>query len=83
MNKKLIIRELLILWCFLLFGFVLVPATISFLGGESISQFYKALAGGELYAWMWSCSPYVIYLLVRFIVWRVKTFKSRGDLWKK
>ena len=80
MNKKLILRELLILWCFLLFGFVLLPATISLLGGVSISQFYKALAGGELYAWMWSCSPYVIYLLVRSIIWAVKTLKPKREL---
>ena len=80
MNKKLIVRELLIFWCFLLFGFVLLPAVISVLGGASISKFYKALAVGELYAWMWSCSPYVIYLLVRSIVWAVKTLRPKGDL---
>ena len=79
MNKKLIVHELLILWCFLLFGFVLLPAVISVLEGESISQFYKALAVGELYAWVLSCSLYVIYLFVRSIVWAVKTLKSKRD----
>ena len=79
MNKKLIIRELLILWCFLLFGFVLFPAAISLLGGASLSQFYKALAVGELYAWVLSCSPYVIYLFVRSIVWAVKTLMPKRD----
>jgi hypothetical protein len=78
-NKKLILRELLILWCFLLFGFVLLPATISLLGGVSISQFYKALAVGEIYTWMLSCSPYVIYLFIRSIAWAVKTLKPKRD----
>ena len=77
MNKKIIVHELLILWCFLLFGFVLLPALISVLGGASISQFYKALAVGKLYAWGLSCSPYVIYLLVRSIVWAVKLLKPK------
>jgi hypothetical protein len=79
-NKKIIVHELLILWCFLLFGFVLLPAVISVLEGESISQFYKALAVGKLYAWGLSCSPYVIYLLVRSIVWAVKSLKPKGGL---
>ena len=80
MNKKLIVHELLILWCFLLFGFVILPAVISVLGGASISQFYKALAVGELYSWVLSCSLYVIYLLVRSIVWAVKSLKPKGGL---
>ena len=79
MNKKIIVHELLILWCFLLFGFVLLPAVISVLGGASISNFYKALAVGKLYAWVLSCSLYVIYLFVRSIVWAVKTLKSKRD----
>ena len=79
MNKKIIVHELLILWCFLLFGFVLLPAVISVLGGASISKFYKALAVGKLYAWVLSCSLYVIYLFVRSIVWAVKTLKSKRD----
>jgi hypothetical protein len=78
-NKKLIVRELLILWCFLLFGFVLLPAIISLLRGVSISLFYRALAVGEQDAWVMSCSPYVIYLFVRSIVWAVKTLKSKRE----
>jgi predicted membrane-bound spermidine synthase len=78
-NKKLIVRELLIWYCFLLFGFLFLPAVISLLGGVSISQFYRSLATNERAAWVISCSPYVIYLFVRSIVWAVKTLKPKRD----
>lgn len=81
MAKKIVAREWLYFLLFLCIGIVIVPILLHliFTGSvKGLGSFYLALIGQEtdsLFAWIITIGPYVLFQLIRSIVWAWKQLK--------
>ena len=87
MNKKRFAKEWLYFLGWFLFGLLVLPSLLSVVFGffthqaisESISKFYPALVKKQeasLIAWLVVIGPYLVFQLVRSVVWAWKTARS-------
>jgi hypothetical protein len=84
MNKKALAKEFLIFIGSFLFGFVIVPASLTLiLDGNlrALDGFYGVLfadSNGDTFrAWMIVFGPYLLVLLIRATVWSAMHLKGR------
>jgi hypothetical protein len=80
MNKQRVAKEwLYFLGCFF-FGFTVPSLPFLFFGEEikGTSSFYSALFVGKekLIAWVFVLTPYLLFQLVRSVIWAVKAARE-------
>jgi hypothetical protein len=82
MNKKRIAKEWLYFLCGMLVGFLVLPLILSFPFGYTMGDFYMEIFGlflrnhitlPSICAWLVAVSPYLLFQLVRSIIWAYKT----------
>jgi len=78
--KKIIAREWLYFLGCVLFGITVFPAASLLLTGNKIrrmGRFYELLIGfNDTVPWLFALSPYLLFQLVRSIIWAMKTAKQ-------
>ena len=84
MNKKAFAKEFLIFIGSFLFGFLIVPASLTFMMDgnlRALEGFYGVLfaeSNGDTFrAWMIVIGPYILLQLIRVGVWSVKQIKGK------
>ena len=84
MNKKILAIECLIFIGSFLFGFLIIPASLTFIMDgnlRALEGFYGVLfaksKGDTFRAWMIVFGPYLLVQLIRVTVWSVKHGKRK------
>jgi hypothetical protein len=78
MIKKIVAREWLYLLGFVVASLVVLPLPLMLILGpqKGTSGFYKALFEGVWIAWLIVITPYLIFQLVRSVLWALRALRE-------
>ena len=78
MNKKIVAQEWLYLLGFVVASLVVLPLPLMLILSpqEGASGFYKALFEGEWIAWLIVITPYLMFQLVRSVLWALRALRE-------
>jgi hypothetical protein len=76
--KRILAREWLYFVSAIIIGFVLIPFLLSALfGPPGLGGFYEELVSDHSWGlWLFGLAPYLLFQLVRSIMWAIKTVRS-------